>query len=146
MTVTERPHHCSTLCATTYKAARDRRRVTTTIAPTFSATSTSEDTESSDDVGKIVPLRRKSRFQIKKEETKKLVEGRWKQVGSRNYEEYLTELGRSCTVLSVLRTCDRCRGLHCPHDDEGRPGAGHPAGGGQAVEARHGDAHQGQVC
>ena len=106
MTVTERPHHCSTLCATTYKAARDRRRVTTTIAPTFSATSTSEDTESSDDVGKIVPLRRKSRFQIKKEETKKLVEGRWKQVGSRNYEEYLTELGRSCTVLSVLRTCD----------------------------------------
>ena len=110
VTVTERPHHCSTLCATTYKAARDRRRVTTTIAPTFSATSTSEDTESSDDVGKIVPLRRKSRFQIKKEETKKLVEGRWKQVGSRNYEEYLTELGRSCTVLSVLRTCDTVTG------------------------------------
>jgi len=104
VTVTERPHHCSTLCATTYKAARDRRRVTTTIAPTFSATSTSEDTESSDDVGKIVPLRRKSRFQIKKEETKKLVEGRWKQVGSRNYEEYLTELGAgACTAHMMMR-------------------------------------------
>ena len=136
VTVIERPHQCSTLCATTYQAARTRRN--TTITNTFNsqndtttAMSTSEDAESSDEVGKIVPLRRKSRFQFRRSETKKLVEGRWKLVGSRNFEEYLTSLGA---------------GLHCPHDDESRHGDDRPAGGGQAVEARHGDADQGQVC
>lgn len=100
VTVIERPHLCSTMCATTYQAARTRTRRNTTITNTFNshtdsanAMSTSEDAESSEDVGKIVTIRKKSRYQVRRTENKKLVEGRWKLVGSRNYEEYLTELG-----------------------------------------------------
>ena len=100
VTVIERPHQCSTMCATTYQAARTRTRRNTTVTNTFnshndsaSAMSTSEDAESSDDVGKIVAIRKKSRYQVRRTENKKLVEGKWKLVGSRNYEEYLTELG-----------------------------------------------------
>ena len=100
VTVIERPHQCSTMCATTYQAARTRTRRNTTVTNTFNshndsanAMSTSEDAESSDDVGKIVAIRKKSRYQVRRTENKKLVEGKWKLVGSRNYEEYLTELG-----------------------------------------------------
>ena len=88
------------MCATTYQVARTRTRRNTTVTNTFNsindsanAMSTSEDAESSDDVGKIVAIRKKSRYQVRRTENKKLVEGKWKLVGSRNYEEYLTELG-----------------------------------------------------
>ena len=108
VTVLEKPHHhsdCSTLCAATYQAARERRRTVTNNYQTnmsnmsnmtnmSSVMSTSEDAETSDEVGKVAPLRMISRFQMKKEEPRKLVEGRWKLVGSRNFEDYLTELGK----------------------------------------------------
>ena len=60
--------------------------------------STSEDAETSDEVGKVAPVRKNSRFQIKKEESRKLVEGKWKLIGSRNFEEYLTELGKHLVI------------------------------------------------
>ena len=114
VTVLENPHHhsgCSTLCAATYQAARQRRRTITNnchsnmssmssmsnmsnMSNMSSMMSTSEDAETSDEVGKVAPVRKSSRFQMKKEEPRKLVEGRWKLIGSRNYEEYLTELGK----------------------------------------------------
>ena len=107
VTVIEAPGHhnhatCSTGCALTYQASREKRRraVSTMVNPmlhqTFKETcSTSEDTsanESSDELTKSVPVRKKSRFGIKKDDTK-LVEGKWKLIGNRNYEEYLTEIG-----------------------------------------------------
>ena len=98
VTVLEKPHHhsgCSTLCAATYQAARQRRRtITTNCQANMSAMSTSEDGETSDGAGKVAPVRKNSRFQVKREESRKMVEGRWKLVGSRNYEDYLTELGK----------------------------------------------------
>ena len=109
--VTNNEHHhhhhhnhskCFTGCAQTYQASRDKRRraVSTIVNPMISikqTCSTSEDTsatESCDEVTKLTPIRKKSRFTMKKEETK-LVEGKWKLIGNRNYEEYLTELGRN---------------------------------------------------
>ena len=113
VTVVENPHShsgCSTLCAATYQAARQRRRTITNNSPsnvstmstmsnmstmsTMSNMSSSEDADTSDGVSKLAPVRKNSRFQIKKEEPRKLVEGRWKLIGSRNYEEYLAELGK----------------------------------------------------
>ena len=107
VTVLENPHHhsgCSTLCAATYQAARQRRRTITNNSPSNVSTmstmsnmsnmSSSEDADTSDGVSKLAPVRKNSRFQIKKEEPRKLVEGRWKLIGSRNYEEYLAELGK----------------------------------------------------
>ena len=118
VTVIEAPGHnghhhnhskCSTGCAQTYQASRDKRRraVSTIVNPMLHLTSkqtcsTSEDTsanESSDEVSKLVPVRKKSRFTIKKEDPK-LVEGKWKLIGNRNYEEYLTELGKVHTLLT----------------------------------------------
>ena len=111
VTVIANPHHhsgCSTLCAATYQAARERRRTVTnnyhsnmsnmSNMSNVSNMSTSEDAETSDEVGKMIPVRKNSRFRIKKEESRKLVEGKWKLIGSRNYEEYLTELGKDLSL------------------------------------------------
>ena len=119
--VTNNEHHhhnhskCFTGCAQTYQASRDKRRraVSTIVNPMISikqTCSTSEDTsatESCDEVTKLTPIRKKSRFTMKKEETK-LVEGKWKLIGNRNYEEYLTELGRKLfyplTTITTIST------------------------------------------
>ena len=122
VTVVENPHYhsgCSTLCAATYQAARERRRTITNNCQSnlsnmsnisnksnmsnlsnmsnmsyMSNMSTSSDAETSDGAGTVTPVRKNSRFQVKREESRKMVEGRWKLVGSRNYEEYLAELGK----------------------------------------------------
>lgn len=180
VTVVEAPGHhhhhnhskCSTGCAQTYQASRDKRRraVSTIVNPMLHLTSkqtcsTSEDTsatESSDEVTKLVPVRKKSRFTIKKEETK-LVEGKWKLIGNRNYEEYLTELGKSLTLLTSDQQKTICGillfdlvpslllfvivvrygSLHRGHGHEGRRRREHHPGGGQAVEDCPGDLDQG---
>jgi len=114
-------HHskCSTLCASTYQASRERKRAQSTIVnPMISSlplhrqmngTSTSDETsaseiESSFSQNKATPTRRKSKFVIKKEQEKKVIEGKWKLVGNINYEEYLTEVGTgACTSDMVMR-------------------------------------------
>ena len=113
VTVIERPvvqhnrNHskCSTLCATTYQAARDRKRAVSTVVNPIQhfqrpVNSCSDETSASEmdssDVRSVtahVPTRRKSKFLIKKEQEKKPIEGKWKLMGNINYEDYLSEVG-----------------------------------------------------
>jgi len=113
-------HHskCSTLCASTYQASRERKRAQSTIVNPMlpschrnvNATSTSDETSASEiddssySQNKTTPTRRKSKFVIKKELEKKVIEGRWKLVGNINFEEYLSEVGTgACTSDMVMR-------------------------------------------
>ena len=114
-TVTAPPHaKCTTQCASTYQSTRDRRRraVSSVVAPTIShlttgkkIVSTSEDTsvdESADELSKL-RVRKKSKFNPQKHKTQ-LIEGTFKLVGSKNYEEFLSAIGTGpCSQDMVMR-------------------------------------------
>ena len=69
---------------------------------TSDETSASEIDDSSYSQNKTTPTRRKSKFVIKKELEKKVIEGRWKLVGNINFEEYLSEVGEFYLVCHSL--------------------------------------------
>ena len=108
---TAQPHtNCSTMCAATY--ARRRRAASTVTPPNLlhsravGMNSVSEDTEPEESSCNSAarPTRRKSRFVAPVRAASKPVEGRWKLVGSKRYDDYLAALGTgACTADMVLR-------------------------------------------
>ena len=103
---------CSTHCASTYQSSRERRRraVSSVVSPNIHSTnkkivSTSEDTsvdESADELSKL-RVRKKSKFNPQKHQTQ-LIEGSFKLVGSKNYEEFLAAIGTGpCSQDMVMR-------------------------------------------
>jgi hypothetical protein len=103
---------CSTHCASTYQSSRERRRraVSSVVSPAIYLTnkkivSTSEDTsidESADELSKL-RVRKKSKFNPQKHKTQ-LIEGTFKLVGSKNYEEFLAVIGTGpCSQDMVMR-------------------------------------------
>ena len=103
---------CATQCASTYQFSRERRRraVSSVVSPSTILTnkkivSTSEDTsidESADELSKL-RVRKKSKFNPQKHKTQ-LIEGTFKLVGSKNYEEFLSAIGTGpCSQDMVMR-------------------------------------------
>ena len=121
-------HKCATQCASTYQFSRERRRraVSTVVSPTMhlhdkKIISTSEDTsidESADELSKL-RVRKKSKFNPQKHKTK-LIEGTFKLMGSKNYEEFLSAVGTGPCSQDMVMRADMVMFITQEHDKQWR--------------------------